>query len=215
MLETNLTKENTNKEKNCKTQNTNKKCKNNKKESKNGEKCLKNQDILIKQAYETNLISYIKALLGIYKNLPNIIGILDKIIEQRATTLVPTNTIYGDSYLQTMNQINKVINLTERKDKLLNLYVIIENIINSLDYTDRKIAILRYTKKYTCLEIANETNITERSVFRKLNRLLEKIAVFMLKQNWNTKFLDNQIGNEAWIYDAIKQTQKEDRKKKD
>ena len=28
------------------------------------------------------------------------------------------------------------------------------------------------------------------------------------------KFLDNQIGNEAWIYDAIKQTQKEDRKKK-
>ena len=181
---------------------------------KNKNKNSKNNELFIKTAYETNLISYIKVLLGIYKNIPNIIGILDRIIEQNATSILPTNGIYGDSYLQTINQIDRVISLTERKNKLLNLFVIIESMINSLDYNDRKIAILKFTQKNSCGEIAKEINLTERTIFRKINSILEKISIYMLNQNWDTKFLDSQIGNEGWIYESIKQNIKEEKKLK-
>jgi len=157
---------------------------------------------------------YVKTLLEIYKNLPNILCVLDKIIERRASTLMPTSSIYGGSFNETYEQVNKVINLSERKDKLLNLYVIIEKFLEFLNQQERKIIILKFVQKYKNIDVAKDVNMSERTIFRKIDKILDKIALFLINQNWNLEFLKHQVGNESWINDLYKQKVNEDKKLK-
>ena len=168
---------------------------------------------LVKIASKTDLLIYIKVLLEAYKSLPNIINIIDRIIEKRAST-IPMTSIYGNSYYSTYTEMNKMINLGARKDKLLNLYVIIENMLDSLDDKDRKIAVLKFVQKNTTEEIAKETNIAERTIYRQVKKIIEKLGVYMLSQNWDTDFIKKQIGqNEPWLEDLFYRKKHEELKK--
>jgi len=191
--------ENIDADKNCKNKN------------KNIEKHVKNckinknfEEKLLNIAYKSDLIIYIKVLLDAYKSLPNIINVIDKIIEKRASTLVPTSAIYGSNYYNTFSEMNKVIDLTERKDKLLNLFVIIENLLDYLTDDERKIAVLKFVQKNTTEDIAKEMNTTDRTIYRKTNKIIEKLAIYMLNQNWTTEFLKSQIGREPWIEESFR-----------
>lgn len=167
--------------------------------------------LLLDEARKTNLIVYIKTLLEAYKSLPNIIHTIDKIIENRASTL-PTSYIYGDSYLATYRSIDKVIDLGERKNKLLNLYVMIEKLLDSLIDKDRKIIILKYVKKCTTEEIAEETKSVTRTIYRRINSTLEKLATNALKNNWTSYFIKTQIGNEPWLEEIFNEKLKKELK---
>lgn len=160
------------------------------------------------------LSGYIKTLLEIRRNLPNIIKIIDKLIERKASMLFPSTTNFTCTYNQTLSQVDKVIDLTERKDKLLNLHVITEEMLSCLNKNEQKLLILKYTNKNKIIDIANEMKITERSVYRKVNSLINKIINYLERKNWTTSFLNNQIGNETWIKDLIIEKINEDKIKK-
>ena len=162
------------------------------------------------QNTKPKIASYIKALLKIKRNLPNIINILDKLIERKASMLFPSTSIQTSNFNQTYNQVEKVISLTERKDKLLNLNIISEKILECLSPADKKLLILKYTHRNKISEISKEINITERSVYRKINSAINKISEYMLNKNWTISFLDNQIGEESWIIDIIEEVENED-----
>lgn len=193
--------------------NMNKSAKNNKintKKSLNEQNSNKNKEDLIKKAYETKLIWYIKALLQIYKTLPNIISIIDKIVERKASSLIPASSIYGNTYSNTINQINKVLDMTARKDKLVNLYVLIEEMLNNLPSKDKTFAKLKFIQKNSTQDIIKELKIAERTVYRNSKLIIEKIAIYLLNRNYTVAFFNNQIGNESWIYEIINQKIKED-----
>lgn len=166
--------------------------------------------ILLETAYKTKLIWYIKALLQVYKTIPNIINIIDKIVERKASSYFPTSTIYGNSHINTYKQIDGLLDLTQRKNKLLNLYIITEEFFQILNEQDKKFILLKFVHKYKTHEISKELNLSERSVFRKANTIIEKIAIDLLNKNYTTKFLDNQIGSEVWIHEIIKEKITED-----
>ena len=144
------------------------------------------------------LIAYIKTFFEIYKTIPNIISILDRIIEKRATTIFPTSTIYGSPH-STYSEINKVIDLTERKDKLINLHIIADNMLNSLKPKYKEIAYLKYVKKLTVDEIAINCEKCQRSIYRTLSTINNEILKFLKVKNWTIDFLKQQIGKESWI----------------
>ena len=202
-----------------KNNNSDKKRKTTQKNIKNNTKTIKYDNfsttnenkLLLEEARKTNLIVYIKTLLEAYKSLPNIIHTIDKIIENRASTL-PTSYIYGDSYLATYRSIDKVIDLGERKNKLLNLYVMIEKLLDSLIDKDRKIIILKYVKKCTTEEIAEETKSVTRTIYRRINSALEKLATNALKNNWTSYFIKTQIGNEPWLEEIFNEKLKKELK---
>ena len=167
---------------------------------------------LIAEAYKTDLIIYIKVLLDAYKSLPSIMNIIDRLIEKRASSVIPASYIYGNNYLTTYSEINKVIDMSERKDKLLNLYVIIENMLNSLNERERKIAVLKFVQKCNTEDIAKDFGTTDRTIYRTANRIVEKLAIFLLKQNWNSEFIRFQIGsNEPWLIELFKKKKAEEK----
>jgi len=187
-----------------------KNCKKNQNNAKNNINLRKNKEFLLDTLYKTHLNVYIKVLLEAYKSIPNIISVIDRIIEQRASTLLPSSSIYGTSYLCTIKEINKVIDLGLRKDKLLNLYVIIEKMLECLSEKDRKFVILKFVQKNTTSEIAKEMQVTERTIFRKSQKTIEEIGISMLKQNWSSEFIRMQIDNEPWLVDLFNKMKEKD-----
>lgn len=150
-------------------------------------------------AYETELIIYIKVLLEAQKSIPNIVKILDKIINQRASTLIPTYAIMGSS-CSTYSEINKVIDLSARKNKLLNIYALTESILNYLNKEEQEIINLRFVSSLTIKEISKKVFIPERTLYRTITRIIEKLAINMLNDNLTTKYIKKQLSpKEPWL----------------
>ena len=164
---------------------------------------------LVEEAYKSDLITHIKVLFEAYKYLPKIIMTIDHIIEKRASSVIPTASIFGGKS-STYGEMNKVIDLSQRKDKLLNLYVMVDKMLDGLSSIERKLAVLKFIQKSCVEDIAKEIGLTERTVFRQSIRILEKLAVFMLEKQWNSEFIKFQIGNEPWLSEIFKKKKQEE-----
>ncbi len=141
---------------------------------------------------------FVKVLLSANKTIPNTIAILDKIIEERASTCISSSLIYS-SALSTYGEIDHVIDLTARKDKLLNIYVMGKELLESLSGDLKDIAVLRYQKRYQVDDIVLALNSSQRTIYRKLKLIDEKLVRYMNLNNWNISFLEDQISSEPWL----------------
>ena len=167
------------------------------------DKCKQYFANLSKEKQEEILqICFSKTMLEIYKTLPNIISILDKIIEKRASTIFPSSTIYG-SPSSTYDEINKVIDLTERKNKILNLKVIAENLLNNLKPKHKEIATLKYVNKLTYEEIAIKKEVSLRSIYRNFETINKELLSYTKSKNWSSQFFKSQCKNEVWIEELL------------
>lgn len=175
-------------------------CKNNFKEQLSFDKSCRNMSKLSKddmweEAQKTKLNIYVKTLLEAYRTLPNVIKIIDQIIESRAS-----NAMLGGPFSSTFDEIEKVIELGERKDKLLNLYIIADNMLKMLNEKQRNFAIMKFIKKRNIDAIAEELGITKRNVYRNANNIIKNLCIKMLERKWDAKFISFQIGeNERWL----------------
>ena len=71
---------------------------------------------------EKRLKFWIRTLLSSYSTFPEIIKTVDKIIELKASSISFASDIYN--FTSTYNQVEQVIDLTERKNNLLNIHCI-------------------------------------------------------------------------------------------
>ena len=79
---------------------------------------------------------WIKTLLSVHSNLPEIIKSVDKIIEINASSLSFVTDIYNTEK-STFAQVEKVIDLTERKNKLLNLFLMSKSLMSCIGEDER------------------------------------------------------------------------------
>lgn len=158
---------------------------------------MSNKEKLWEKAQKTQLHLYVKTLLEAYRTLPNVIKILDQIIEKRASSaMLACSGIFSNTY----DEIEKVIELSERKDKLLNLYIITDNMLKMLSEKQRKFVIMKFVKKRNIDAIAEELKITKRNVYRNANNLIKQLCIKMLERKWDSDFIALQIGkNEVWL----------------
>lgn len=167
--------------------------------TKNTQKISKqDKNAICKYAKDSKLIIYIKTLLEAYKFIPSIIKKIDEIIEKRASSVVTTSYIYS-SPTSTYDDINKVIDLTERKDKMINLYVLINDMLTSLSDEQKNIAVMKYIKNNKCDEIAEVLNTSERTIYRKCNKIIENLCIYCTQNNINNCFFKSQLSNEPWL----------------
>lgn len=159
------------------------------------------------EAQQTNLNIYVRTLLEAYRTLPNVIKILDQIIESRASNAMLSSGLFSSAY----DEIDKVIELSERKDKLLNLYVITDNMLRMLPEKQRKFAIMKFVKKRSIESIAEEFGTTKRSVYRFANNIIKTLSLKLLEKKWDSKFIEFQIDeNEHWIENIFENKLKEE-----
>lgn len=155
---------------------------------------------LILTEYEEMQV-WIKTLLSIYGSIPNIIKIIDQIITNQAT-----NPFGASHYcaINTMGLIEKVIDFYERKNKLLNIYILIEKLQERASDLELKLIKMKYVNKLTIDGIAQNLGMERRSVYRRFESLNKKLASYALSKGWTTLFISTQLENEPWVEEQYK-----------
>ena len=145
---------------------------------------------------------WIKTLLSVHCNLPEIIKSVDKIIEINASSLSFISDIYNTEK-STYSQVEKVIDLTERKNKLLNLFIISKSLLSCLNEDDRLFLKRKFIFNWTAEDLSIEYHISIRTVFRRTEKLIDLIYEKIKKNNWSTKFIDMQVKDETWLLEKF------------
>ena len=162
----------------------------------------------INEEKEMKMKAYAKALLTIYPTIPNIIQIVDNIVEKRATTSISLSSIYsGTSH--TYKQFEKVIDMTERKCKLLNIYSLIKEILTPMSLRDYEIVDLKFFRRHKINTIAERLEMDERSLYRRLNKILESIVKFLNMNMIDISVIEHMIRGEGWIKEIYKKSLEE------
>lgn len=155
-------------------------------------------DYISKLSEEEKLKFWIKTLLSTYSTIPEIIKTLDKIIELQASSVSFMSDIYNQEK-STFYQVEKVIDLSERKNKLLNIYIMTKKLTNTLSLCDMDFIEKKFMFNWTTEDLAKEFNISLRTVYRRTDKIINLIYEKAKKHNWSLLFLESQIRNESWL----------------
>ena len=139
----------------------------------------------------------VKSMLHVYKHLEALTLSLEKMAKNKGV-----GSYY--SYDDTLKEINNILTLTERKIFLINLKVLIDEIILSLDKELGKLLVLKYVDELDNDAISVQCNLTERTFFRQLNRAYDGFCKKLQVVNKERPNFYNQILNDSWLNAIIK-----------
>ena len=109
-----------------------------------------------------------KSALSIYKYLLTMSNSLDKSILDISKG---NSNNHFQQYNTTYNQANRIIELMDRKRKMINLKVAVEEVVNKMDKVDKRIITLVYFDGVKSEMVAQILGISIRTFFRKNVRL--------------------------------------------
>ena len=147
---------------------------------------------------ETRFKFWIKTLISEQNTIPEIIKTVDKIIEIQASSVSFSADIFNKNGT-TMNQVEKVIDLSERKNSLINLYVMTKKMLKSLTEENNDFLERRFIYNWSAEELAEYYSISTRTIYRKIDSLIKTIYCECLKFKWTLKFIESQTKNEEWL----------------
>lgn len=110
-----------------------------------------------------------KSALSIYKYLPTMVNTLDKIIMNTGKS--SHNSIL-QKYQSTYCQASKIIELIDRKRKMINLKIAVEDTLNKLDRNSKRLLTLIFIDGAKSEVVAEMLGMSIRTFFRKKSRLL-------------------------------------------
>lgn len=152
---------------------------------------------------EQKMKFWFKTLFSSYGSIPEVIKTLDKIIELQASSLSFASDVFNKENT-TINQVEKIIDLSERKKKLLNIHLMTKKLLNNLSFNDCDFLEKRFCLNWTADDLANEFNISTRTVYRKIDKLINDVYANAQKNNWSLAFLESQIKDEFWLKEKFK-----------
>lgn len=156
------------------------------------------KDFIKNLSEEQKMKFWIKTLLSSQKTFPEIIKTLDRIIELQASSVSFASSIYNLEN-PTFKQVEKVIDLSERKTFLLNIYLMSKELTKGLSSTDSEFLEKKFVYNLSVETLAKEFDISPRTVYRKTNKLIDEIYAKITRKNWSLKFLESEIKNEFWL----------------
>jgi len=145
-----------------------------------------------------------ETLVKIYRLLRKKCDAIDKFIHNHALYFGPCTAEYGS-----LDVCNNIIELMTRKNQLINLKIIIDKAIKTLNEKDKKILFIKMNYNLQINEICGVLDLKERTAFRRIEKAFENLAEALNNSKYNNK-LCQIIDNEEWIKD-IKEEIKERR----
>ena len=139
-----------------------------------------------------------KTILFTYKYLDNIAGALDKLIDRQAL-----NSYYYCGGNQMDNGVmavaDRIIKLSQRKIKLINIKVLVEQTLEKCDTLLAQLLIEKYVDNDKIEEIAKRHNLSSRTYFRRLMQAEDSFSYLMSLRGFNDEKLKDYLKDEKWI----------------
>ena len=144
-----------------------------------------------------------KTILATYKYLDIFATSIDKLVEKQAL-----NSFYYVSGSKIDNSVmavsNRIIDLIERKKKLINYKVAIGQALESMEQPLAEILIERYMDNTASEDIAERHNLALRTYFRRLLRAEELFMAAMEKKGYSEERIYNDLKNEQLVMDIYR-----------
>ena len=134
-----------------------------------------------------------EALIKIYRLLAKKCDALDKFINNHAFYF-SNNTLDSGA----LDVCNNIIELMERKNKLINLKIIIDGAISSLADKDKQVVFAKINYKISMDEFCKLLDLKERTAFRRIEHAYLSLSEALNRSRYLNK-LENIIDNEEWI----------------
>ena len=141
-----------------------------------------------------------KTLLTIYPYLIGIADAIDRVIERRAINSFFVSSV-DLARNDTFSVANKIIELSERKVVLINIKVLVDKGLRSIDRTLAKVLIAKYISRKKGKDACALLSIPERSYYRKIKEGEICFEEAIKKQGYDEKRLEDMLKGEEWILD--------------
>ncbi len=136
-----------------------------------------------------------KTLLSLYRHFGVMANSIDNLVRRIGINSAFRHTIYDSTIVDS----NKILELTERKIKIINLKVIVENILAELNMKDLKILTLCYVDGVEYKKIIKLLNINQRTFFRRKEIAIARFSNKLAEIGYDADKLEKYLHNENWI----------------
>lgn len=167
-------------------------------------KKLKGEELTPREKNIKALRLWLKALLIAEPCIPNIIKIVDSLIENKASFYGSYNTLKDNTF----QNMEKIIDYTERKKSLVNVYIIAKEITRTLNLKEMEIVVFRYHKRLKAERIGEILGCSGRYIYKKSEQIIEKLVKRCLESSWSADYLAKLLENEPWIEVIFKQLER-------
>lgn len=133
-----------------------------------------------------------KTLLTTYNCLEPISDAIDKLVISQGVNSCCNN-------LTTLENAEKIINLIQRKKIMVNLKVIIENVMASLDTQSARILVMKYFDKVKPEVCFSLLEMSRRTYFRKIDKAIEEFSIHLKNFGYSSETLEQLLSKENWI----------------
>ena len=168
--------------------------------TKRKEKVMKRDELKLKLTKDEELETWIKTLLTVYPTIPNIEKVISSIIESKACNLSACYTCNGQAKYTSYEQVNRILEIIERKDRLIEVYHLIRDLIKPISKEDMKFVEMRFFHRMKPEKIATLTGVSLRTIYRHTNRIIERIAESCMDRGITSRFLESKTKGEPWIH---------------
>lgn len=137
-----------------------------------------------------------KSVLSVYKYLETLSKNLDKSIYNIGKN---SNDPLVQKYQTTYFQASKMLELIERKRKIINLKVAVEEALTRLPKVERRILVLTFVDGVNSELISTLLQISMRTVFRRKLKALENFAKALMTMGIDIEYFENEYNTEQWL----------------
>jgi len=115
-----------------------------------------------------------------------------------------SSNITGQNYYynNVLSITQKLIDLSERKITLINLKILTEETFADIEESDAQLLIQKYVDGKKFREIAEESDVSIRTIFRRLENAEKSFYCSLKKKGYDSEKLENFLEHEEWIKNA-------------
>lgn len=137
-----------------------------------------------------------KSALSIYRYLETMSNTIDKIVLNTGKT---SNNITLQKYQTTGYQTTKIIELIDRKRKMINLKLAVEEGLSKISKEDRRILTLVYIDGVKSEMVAQLIGCSLRTFFRKKLNAMNQFMLALEVAGFDETFFMGEYSREGWI----------------
>ena len=145
-----------------------------------------------------NKNEYGKALLLSYRYLETLCNAIDKYVLKKSITSSFYENCSPNKY-SAYEVSNHIIKLIERKKKIINTKVIIEDCLRELKPLHQRILLLTYLDQMTTEKISFCLNMTKRTFFRKKSEAINSFCKKLAQKGYEKDFIKLELEGENWF----------------
>lgn len=156
-----------------------------------------------------------QTILDSYNNINTILKTIDKRVLSLGINFYKTTNYGQDSTLELMEA---VIDLIERKKRILKLKQLIEDTLRNVSYNSAKLLVRRFLDKLSLKELANELGKSIGVTRRALRRAINEAYDYFCKCGFCVYNIEQAYNSEKWLvgiyekkYEALKKPCVEDK----